>query len=159
MKNTRKIEALLRQALIDNGKMEYALFEFELEEHIVYWYKGLKRDKEEFVFAVTENRGDVAMVLITKNKKIYVNEKARQFLMKQWEGEIYRKNMEVLIPMMAKNLANDILAVNNVKVEASYLGRMLAKAANNTKQISKLEKIIQSYQEKYQGILPDKSTD
>ncbi len=76
----KKIEKLLRQALLNNGKMEYALFEFELEEHIDYWYEGLIRDGEEFVFVVTENKGHVAMVLITKEKDIYVNEKAREQL-------------------------------------------------------------------------------
>ncbi|MEA5573460.1 hypothetical protein [Calothrix sp. UHCC 0171] len=159
MKKIKEIEKLLRQALLDNGKMEYALFEFELEEHIDYWYKGLKRDKEELVFAVTENRGYVAMVLITKKKDIYVNQEARTFLMEQWEGEVYRKNMEILIPMMSKELANDILAVNGVKIDASYLGSMLAKSEKNTKQMSRLEKILKNYQEKHQGILSDRKTE
>jgi hypothetical protein len=29
-----------------------ALYEYELEEHIDYWYEGLKSDREQFVFAI-----------------------------------------------------------------------------------------------------------
>lgn len=155
----KKIEALLRQALIENGKMEYALFEYELKEHIDYWYKGLKRDKEELVFAVTVNRGDVAMVLITKNKDIYINEDARNFITQQWQGEVYKKNMERLIPMMANDLANKIIAVNRVKLAPSYLKNLLSKNAKNAKYLSILEKYIKSYQDKNQGLLPNNNSD
>ncbi len=129
----KKIEQLLRQALINNGKMEYALFEYELKEHIDYWYKGLKRDKEELVFIVTENRGHVAILLITKDKEIYVNEDAREFLAQEWEGEVYKKNMKRLIPIMAEDLANDILAVNGVKVAPSYIDNIFSQRSKNKK--------------------------
>lgn len=94
--------------------MEYALYEHGLKEHIEYWYKGLKADRDEFVFAVTENSGDVAMVLITKEKTIFVNEDAREELGRVW-SKAYAANIAFLIPMMADELANDIIAVNGVK--------------------------------------------
>lgn len=94
--------------------MEYALYEHELEEHIEYWYEGLKTDRDEFVFAVTENSGDVAMVLITKEKTVYVNEDAREKICKLWSKN-YETNIAFLIPVMADELANDIIAVNGVK--------------------------------------------
>ena len=100
---------------MQNGEMSVALYEYELFEHIAYWYKGLKRDHNEFVFAVTENTGDTAMVLITKKKKLYVNEVARDKLFELW-GSAYKSNLELLIPLMAKELANDIIAVNGVSV-------------------------------------------
>jgi len=112
---SKKIESLLRKALIRNGEMVYALYEHELAEHIEYWYDGLKRDRDEFVFAVTENSGHTAMILITKEKKIYINEEAREKLSELW-GRVYKTNMKRLIPMMAAELANDIIAVNGVKV-------------------------------------------
>jgi len=111
---SRRIEKLLRKALLKNGAMAYALYEHELAEHIDYWYEGLKKDRDEFVFAVTENTGDTAMVLLTKIKRIYVNEEAREYLLGLW-GDVYRNNMNLLIPMMADELANDIIAVNGVK--------------------------------------------
>ena len=50
--------------------MAYGLYKFELQEHIDYWYQELLRDKDEFVFAVTENNSDVAMVLIMSDFSI-----------------------------------------------------------------------------------------
>ena len=115
----RQIEKLLRKALLKDGKMERALYEFELEEHIDYWYEGLKADRDEFVFAVTENSGEVAMVLITEEKTVYVNEEAREKLSERWP-KAYRANMKRLIPMMAEELANDIIAVNGVKTVSQH---------------------------------------
>jgi hypothetical protein len=112
---SQRIEKLLRKALIQDGAMEYALYEHELVEHIDYWYKGLLADRNEFVFAVTENSGDTAMVLITKEKDIYVNEAAREKLSRLW-GQEYKPNMKRLIPIMAEELANDIIAVNGVTI-------------------------------------------
>ena len=69
--------------------MERALYEYELEEHIDYWYEGLKADRDEFVFAVTENSGDVAMVLITADKTVYLNEDATEQLAKVFSEKEY----------------------------------------------------------------------
>ena len=110
----RKIANTLRKALLEDGKMERALYEYELEEHIDYWYEGLKSDRDQFVFAVTENSGDVAMVLIMPDKTIYVNEEAREKLSQFWI-KAYKNNINRLSPMMADNLANDIISVNGVK--------------------------------------------
>jgi hypothetical protein len=111
----REIANLLHTALLHDGKMEHALYEYELEEHIECWYEGLKADRDEFVFAVTENSGDVAMVLITKEKMVYTNEDAREKLSEFWP-ETYNANMKHLIPMMAEELAKGIICVNGVKV-------------------------------------------
>ncbi len=111
----RKIANTLRKALLEDGKMERALYEYELEEHIDYWYEGLKSDRDQLVFAVTESSGHVAMVLITPDKTIYVNEEAREKLAKFWI-KAYENNINQLIPMMAENLANDIISVTGVKM-------------------------------------------
>ena len=50
-----QIENELRKALLQSGEMSYDLFEYELKEHIDYWRKSLKQDKDEFLFVVTEN--------------------------------------------------------------------------------------------------------
>ena len=115
---SKRIEKLLRKALMQNGEMAEALYDYELAEHIDYWYEGLQADQNEFVFAVTENSGDTAMVLITKEKTVYINEIARDKLSKLW-GNAYKSNMRRLIPVMAEELANDIIAVNGVYVVES----------------------------------------
>ena len=58
------------------------------------------------------------MVLITEEKTVYVNEEAREKLSELWLIA-YRTNMKRLIPMMAKELENDIIAVNGVKTVPS----------------------------------------
>jgi len=111
----QKIAVLLRRALLEKGKMEYSLYEYELEEHIDYWYDGLKADRDDFVFVVTENSGHVAMVLILPDKTVLINEAARAKLSEFWQSN-YSANLKRLIPVMAKELANNELFVNGVKV-------------------------------------------
>lgn len=52
--------------------MTRSLYEYELEKHIDYWYEGLKADRDDFVFAVAENSGHVAMMLIMADKTVLV---------------------------------------------------------------------------------------
>ncbi|WP_250126509.1 hypothetical protein [Chroococcidiopsis sp. CCMEE 29] len=111
---SKKIESLLRKALLEEGKMAYSLYEYELEEHIDYWYDGLKADRDDFVFVVTENSGHVAMVLIMPDKTVLVNEAARAKLTEFWQSN-YSINLKRLIPTMAEELANGSLFVNGVK--------------------------------------------
>lgn len=115
MTKKQQIETKLRQALLEGGEMADALYEYELAEHVDYWYEGLKADQDEFVFVVTENSGNVAMLLITPEKTLYINENAREKLKQIWAGTVFESNMKRLIPMMAKDLANDIISVNGVK--------------------------------------------
>lgn len=111
---SKQIATLLRKALIEEGKMEQSLYEYELEEHIDYWYEGLRADRDDFVFAITENSGHVAMVLIMPDKTVFVNEAARVKLSEFWQNN-YTINMQRLIPMMAEELANDTIFINGVK--------------------------------------------
>ena len=113
MTKKAEIETLLHNALVKNGKMAYSLYEYDMEEHIDYWYNGLKKDKDDFVFVVNENSGHVAMVLIAPDKKLYINEDARKQLRNIWP-KTYDDNMKRMIPKMADELANDIISVNGV---------------------------------------------
>ena len=114
----KKIAILLRQALLYGGPMERELYEYELEEHIDDWYQGLLDDQNDLVFAVTENSGHVAMVLITPDKTIYVNEEARDYLSNSWSN-VYQSNMQRLIPGMVDNLAQNQLAIHGVSIARS----------------------------------------
>lgn len=116
---SKRIENILYKALLLNGEMKHALYEYELEEHLEYWEKGLIKDKDEFVFVVTENKGDVAMVLITNKGKLHINEKARNQLQLYWKSN-YETNIEFLLPTMAKQLSKGILPVHGVKYETKH---------------------------------------
>ena len=110
------IENALRKALLLNGKMSDGLFEYELEEHVEYWKENMKRDKDEFLFVVTENNGYVAMLLMTNKDEFFKNEMARQKLHEFWdEHNVYDYNIEFLLPVMTKQLENDIISVNGLK--------------------------------------------
>ena len=125
----KQIELLLHKALLEGGKMEQSLYEYELKEHIDYWYEGLKADRDDFVFAVTENSGHVAMVLIRADKTVLVNETARAKLSEFWQHN-YSLNLERLIPIMAKELAEDTLYVTGVKtVDGKRTKRVWGKAS------------------------------
>ncbi|NJK52856.1 MAG: hypothetical protein HC936_08540 [Leptolyngbyaceae cyanobacterium SU_3_3] len=125
---SKKIESLLRKALLEDGEMAHSLYEYELEEHIDYWYDGLKADRDDFVFVVTENSGHVAMVLIMPDKTVLVNEAARAKLAEFWQNN-YSLNLNRLIPTMVDELANDSLFVNGVKtVDHKLLKRVWGKA-------------------------------
>jgi hypothetical protein len=110
-----KIRELLHKALILNGEMVYALYQHEVEEHIPYWKQGMRRDGEDFLFVVTEHSGHVAMVLIEKDGKCFVNEQARDQLRSIWHTKgVYENNITLMIPAMADSLFNDELFVTGV---------------------------------------------
>ncbi|AMR26958.1 hypothetical protein A0257_07445 [Hymenobacter psoromatis] len=112
----KAIQARLHKALTANGGMSHALYEYELKEHIAYWKAGMIRDKDEFLFVVTENRGDVAMLLMTDEGELLINELAREKLQQLWNNKgVYEGNIKLLLPMMAEQLANGELYVNGIK--------------------------------------------
>ncbi len=111
----KKTAILLRKALLDSGQMNRELYEYELEPHLDYWYQGLLDDRNDFVFAVTENAGHVAMVLITAAQSIYINEDAREYLANAWSKN-YQTNIKRLIPGMVDNLAEEQIAVQGVTI-------------------------------------------
>lgn len=110
------IQTRLRKALVANADMSHALYKYELEEHIAYWKAGMIRDKDEFLFVVTENRGDVAMLLMTNKDELFINELAREKLQQLWNNEgVYESNMKQFIPLMAEQLEAGELPVTGVK--------------------------------------------
>ena len=112
----KTIEKDLIKALLNDGAMEYALFEYELEEHIDEYLKSKQNDGDDYFFAVTEHTNDVAMLLIDGKNKVHVNEKARAVLKKYWD-ESYERNMKIMIPHMVDELSRGFLSVTGVKIQ------------------------------------------
>jgi hypothetical protein len=111
----KTIEKNLRRALIANGPLAKALFEYELEEHIAEYTQSKREDGDKYFFAVTENTNDVAMLLIDEHDNVHINEDARTLLRRLWRGA-YTHNMQVLIPQMAEELDAGYLFIAGVKV-------------------------------------------
>ncbi len=109
-------ETNLRKSLLLDGPMSLTLYKHEVEEHISYWKKGMRRDKDEFLFVVDEHIGDVAMLLIMAKGELFINEQAREKLRAIWHHEgVYARNLALMIPQMAAQLAAGEMWVTGVK--------------------------------------------
>jgi hypothetical protein len=110
----KNIEKLLEQTLLHDGAMQYRLYEYELEELVDELTSSLAADQDDYIFAVTENSGHVAMVLIENSGQVHINEQAREKLRALWPAT-YASNMRQLIPAFAKQLHVGELPINGVK--------------------------------------------
>ena len=110
----RDLKKLLEKTLLRDGVMHYSLYEYELEESIEEFKSSLEADQDDYIFAVTENSGHVAMVLIDKSGEVYINELAREKLRTVWK-DAYNSNMKVLIPAFTRQLHSGVLPINGVK--------------------------------------------
>lgn len=115
----KMIEKNLTKALLNGGKLEKKLFDYELAEHVDEYLLSKKQDKDKYFFAVTEHTNDVAMLLIDENDVVYINETARQYLQTLW-SEAYISNIKLLIPGMAQQLDAGFLYAAGVKEVESW---------------------------------------
>ena len=105
-----QITNCLYNALILEGEMKYDLYEYEIEDLLPIWQEELKTDPKEYIFVVTVNVDDVAMVLLTKKGEIFINEEARNKLKIIWKSH-YTNSIKSIIPSMVKKLMKDELPV------------------------------------------------
>lgn len=110
----KKIKKQLEEVLINNGAMEYDLYEYELKELLDDLKSSMYKDKDDYIFAVTENSGYVAMVLVERSGQVYINEQAREKLKTLWLTA-YESNMKKLIPTFARQLNKREIPINGVK--------------------------------------------
>jgi len=121
MKTTAKdLKIVLKNALLNDGKMEYELYEYEFEALLDELLASLIEDKDDFLFAITTHKNDItgkedtAMVLIDASGKAHINELARDKLKEVWEGD-YERKMTKLIPDFAKQLYKGDIPINGIK--------------------------------------------
>ena len=110
----KNIEKILKQTLLHDEEMQYGLYEYELEELLDELKSSLAADQDDYIFAVTENSGHVAMVLIEKSGQVHINEQAKEKLQAFWPVA-YKSNMQKLIPAFARQLHHGELPINGVK--------------------------------------------
>ncbi|UOA10395.1 MULTISPECIES: hypothetical protein [Methylobacter] len=125
MKTTAKdLKIVLKNALLNDGKMEQDLYEYEFEELLDELLATLIKDKDDFVFAITTHKNDItdkedtAMVLIDASGKAHINELARDKLKEVWEGD-YERRMTKLIPDFAKQLYKGDIPISGIKTVLS----------------------------------------
>jgi hypothetical protein len=111
----KTIATNLKHVLLDDAPFAFALFEYELREHIEEYLQSKHRDNDRYFFAVTEHTNDVAMLLIDEHDTIHINEDARTVLRALW-GNAYTTNMQRLIPKMAADLHAGYLSASGVQL-------------------------------------------
>ena len=113
-----QIESSIRTALLKEGRMEYSLYELELEKHIDYWYEVLKASRNDLILAIAESSGDVAIAVVLPDGTALANEEARAKLLELWQKN-YRENLKAMIPVMAEELEKHLFYVTEVKTAAT----------------------------------------
>lgn len=114
---SKSIRKALERALLHGGDMRQGLYELELEERVGYLASSMARDKDDYIFAVTEREGDIAMILMESGGQLHINEGARERLQALWRlPGVYERNMRRLIPAFARQLAAGEIPINGVKV-------------------------------------------
>lgn len=111
----KEIEKKLNLALLEDGEMSFDLYDDELAEELESLKESLAADHDDFIFAVTENRGEVAMLLIEASGNTYINEQARERLKDIWPMA-YKNNMESFIPEFALELESGQFPITGVKI-------------------------------------------
>jgi hypothetical protein len=121
MKSTVKdLRIVLENALLNDGIMEHALYEYEFEELLEEFKESVSQDNDDFLFAVTTHKNDVtgavdtAMVVVELTGAVHINESARDVLKATW-GADYASNMKKLIPDFALQLHQGDIPINGVK--------------------------------------------
>jgi hypothetical protein len=109
------IQQVLFEALLLDGELFDSLYKYELEEHIDFWKEGLIRDKNDFIFVVTENNGHAAMLVITKKDELLINVAARDFIKNVWKKR-YNQNIKNLLPSMVSDLDSGCFSLTGVTI-------------------------------------------
>jgi hypothetical protein len=128
----KEIQDVLERVLLQDGEMDRALYEWEMEEHVDYWTASMRRDRDEYLFVVDVHMNNVtrqpgaALLVLEPMGPISVNEAARDRLKALWK-DAYVPNMQKLIPSFAKQLKKGELAVNGVKTALGPISRAKTK--------------------------------
>ena len=119
MNSAKQIQKRLLEALLLDGEMDDGLYEYELADQADGMRESMIQDKDEYILAVTENSGSVAMLLMEANGAEYINEDARERLKTLWPEPAYSNNIIRLIPGYARNLSKGSIPLTGVKVALS----------------------------------------
>ena len=105
-----KTETALRKALLEDGALSHDLYEFEMEYFVDDWYDQMDYDKDDYILVIDENEGDVAIVLITKEEELLINEEARDRLKLLWSDN-YVKNINDFMPFFLERLSVEVFPI------------------------------------------------
>jgi hypothetical protein len=114
----KQITMRLEQTLLRDGELSYELYKDELEQFVDELKSSMTHDRDDYIFAVLEDGGQVAMVLVEQSGHVHSNEQARDKLKALWPAA-YASNLQKLIPAFANQLNQGELPINGVKTVKS----------------------------------------
>ena len=96
----------LTNTLLHDGPMSLLRYQDELEDQVAELQDIMHQNNNDLLMALTENSGDVAMLLLLKDNSVYCNEDARDTLRTLWKDS-YDYNILLIIPGMVEDLCDD----------------------------------------------------
>lgn len=100
----------LTRALLLEEPMSHRLYEYELAEYVESWKASIDPKIHDMVIVITENTGDVAMVMIMRDKTLFVNEDALTLLELIW-GDGFEYHIKGIIGDAVQTLCKDSLPI------------------------------------------------
>ncbi|TDS69603.1 hypothetical protein EDF71_1335 [Comamonas sp. JUb58] len=110
----KKIAAALNQALAEKMAMSDSLYAEELADFEAGLKASLDKDADDALLCMLADQGDVAMMLIDGDGKIYQNEAALAKLKRMWAAA-FDANMQLLVPLLSDHISDGDLGVAGIK--------------------------------------------
>ena len=114
MTSKKKIAAALNQALAQEMAMSDNLYVEELADFEAELKASLDKDADDALLCMLADQGDVAMMLIDGDGKIYQNEAALAKLKLMWAAA-FDTNMRMLVPLFSDHISDGDLGVAGIK--------------------------------------------
>lgn len=108
-------EYQITKTMLEDYPMNMNLYRYELKQFKGDYLKSLLKDKDDFIFAITAHKNDVAMILIEPPKRIYKNEDAKKRLKRLWK-KAYSSNIKKLMPHWVNELENERIPYQGIKM-------------------------------------------
>lgn len=128
----KEICDVLEQVLLQDGEMDRALYEWEMEQHVEYWTAKMLQTHSEYLIVadvgmnMATGQPRAALLVLELSGVIAVNEAARDRLKTFWK-DTYAPNIRKLIPAFASMLKDNQLAVHGVKSARGPMARAKTK--------------------------------
>ena len=114
MTSKKKIANALIQVLTQEIAMSNNLYAEELADFEAELKASLDKDADDALLCMLADQGDVAMMLIDGDGKIYQNEAALAKLKRMWAAA-FDANTQILVPLLSDHINDGDLGVAGIK--------------------------------------------
>ena len=114
MTSKKKIANALIQVLTQEIAMSNNLYAEELADFEAELKASIDKDADDALLCMLADQGDVAMMLIDGDGKIYQNEAALAKLKRMWAAA-FDANTQILVPLLSDHINDGDLGVAGIK--------------------------------------------